>query len=49
MLALVAAGAAGLLAPASASALIQVDEGIAGARLGNSRDEVRRVSDGARG
>jgi hypothetical protein len=38
---LLAAGAAALLAPPSAPALVQVDEGIAGARLGNSRDEVR--------
>lgn len=30
-----------LAAPAAASALIQVDKGIAGARLGNSRAEVR--------
>lgn len=32
---------AGLVAPPSASALIQIDEGIAGARLGNTRSEVR--------
>lgn len=32
---------AALAAPASASALIQVDEGIAGARLDNTRGEVR--------
>jgi hypothetical protein len=30
-----------LVAPPSASALIQIDEGIAGARIGNSRGEVR--------
>src|SRR5829696_7497159 len=32
---------ASLGAPAAASALVQVDRGIAGARLGNSRAEVR--------
>lgn len=37
----VAIASFGLLAPPSAGALIQVDEGIAGARLGNTRAEVR--------
>src|SRR5687767_611622 len=37
----VAALVASLAAPAAAEALIQVDRGIAGARLGNSRAEVR--------
>jgi hypothetical protein len=37
----VAALAASLVAPAAAQALIQVDRGIAGARLGNTRAEVR--------
>ena len=37
----VAAALGALVAPAAASALIQVDRGIAGARLGNSRAEVR--------
>ena len=36
-----AALGAGLLAPPAAPALIQVDQGIAGARLGNTRDDVR--------
>ncbi len=35
------AGAAALAAPATASALIQPDQGIAGARVGNSKAEVR--------
>src|SRR5215218_2439297 len=38
---LAAAVLAPLGAPASADAMIQVDRGIAGARLGNSRAEVR--------
>ena len=37
----VAALVAPLVAPAAADALIQVDRGIAGARLGNTRAEVR--------
>src|SRR5215218_1654251 len=37
----VAALLAPLAAPAAASALVQIDRGIAGARLGNSRAEVR--------
>jgi hypothetical protein len=32
-----------LAAPGAASALVQVDKGIAGARLGNSRAEVRKA------
>jgi hypothetical protein len=32
-----------LAAPSAASALIQVDKGIAGARLGNSRADVRKA------
>ena len=36
-----AAAAAMLVVPASADAMIQVDKGIAGARIGNSRAEVR--------
>jgi hypothetical protein len=38
---LLAGALAPLAAPAAASALIQVDRGIAGARLGNTRAEVR--------
>jgi hypothetical protein len=40
-LSLALAAGALLVAPVSAPALVQVDEGIAGARLGNSRAEVR--------
>jgi hypothetical protein len=36
-----ACGASLLVIPASADAMIQIDRGIAGARLGNSRSEVR--------
>ena len=41
LVAVLAAGIAPLAAPAAAEALIQVDRGIAGARLGNTRAEVR--------
>jgi len=41
LLLLVTGLAAGLAAPASASALIQIDRGIAGARLSNTQAEVR--------
>jgi hypothetical protein len=39
--ALTAAGLAGLAVPAAADALVQVDRGIAGARLDNTRAQVR--------
>jgi hypothetical protein len=41
LLSLVAAALAALAAPATAAALVQVDRGIAGARLNNTRAEVR--------